>query len=162
MPTCPLSAFATWTVRQWLTALGVGLLTFLALGLSAAVIPNPVFGRSVPPTDWAMETLIVTSVLTGLLTATYVNNTRQEGLDRRGTLGALLAYFAIGCPVCNKLVLIALGTTGALNIFAPIQPYLAVAGIGVLVWALAIRLRGQMSCALPTPDQERAHESADA
>lgn len=158
MPTCPLTAFASWTARRWLVAAGVALLTFLALGLSTAVIPNPVFGRSVPPTDWAMEVLIVTSVLTGLLTATYVSTGAQsQGLDRKGTVGALLAYFAIGCPVCNKLVLIALGTTGAMQFFAPVQPYLAVAGVVVMAWALLVRLRGEMTCAFTPPvvEEER-------
>ena len=154
MPTCPLTAFASWTARRWLVAAGTALTTFLLLGLSTAVIPNPVFGRSVAPTDWAMEVLIATSVLTGLLTATYVATGREEGLDKKGTVGALLSYFAIGCPVCNKLVLIALGTTGALQFFAPIQPYLAVAGLGVLTWALMVRLRGEMTCSISLPPVE--------
>ncbi len=154
MPTCPLTAFASWTARRWLVAAGTALATFLLLGLSTAVIPNPVFGRSVAPTDWAMEVLIATSVLTGLLTATYVATGREEGLDKKGTVGALLSYFAIGCPVCNKLVLIALGTTGALQFFAPIQPYLAVAGLGVLTWALMVRLRGEMTCSISLPPVE--------
>ena len=154
MPTCPLTAFASWTARRWLVAAGTALATFLLLGLSTAVIPNPVFGRSVAPTDWAMEVLIATSVLTGLLTATYVATGREEGLDKKGTVGALLSYFAIGCPVCNKLVLIALGTTGALQFFAPIQPYLAVAGLGVLTWALMVRLRGEMTCSISLPPIE--------
>lgn len=156
MPTCPLTAFASWTLRRWLVAAGVALLTFVALGLSTAIIPNPVFGRSIPPTDWAMEVLIVTSVLTGLLTATYVSTgAPAQGLDRRGTVGALLAYFAIGCPVCNKLVLIALGTTGAVQFFAPVQPYLAVAGLVVLAWALMVRLRGEMTCAFTPKAMEQ-------
>lgn len=154
MPTCPLTAFASWTARRWLVAAGTALATFLLLGLSTAVIPNPVFGRSVAPTDWAMEVLIATSALTGLLTATYVATGREEGLDKKGTVGALLSYFAIGCPVCNKLVLIALGTTGALQFFAPIQPYLAVAGLGVLTWALMVRLRGEMTCSISLPPFE--------
>ena len=133
-------------------AAGTALATFLLLGLSTAVIPNPVFGRSVATTDWAMEVLIATSVLTGLLTATYVATGREEGLDKKGTVGALLSYFAIGCPVCNKLVLIALGTSGALQFFAPIQPYLAVAGLAVLTWALMVRLRGEMTCSISLPD----------
>lgn len=147
VPICPLTALATWPPRRWLVAAATGLVTFLLLGLSTAVIPNPVFGRSVAPTDWAMEVLVATSVLTGLLTATYVATGRADGLDKRGTVGALLAYFAIGCPVCNKLALIALGASGALQFFAPVQPYLAVAGLGVLGWALMVRLRGEMTCA---------------
>jgi hypothetical protein len=139
----------------------VALVTFAVLGLSTAVIPNPIFGRSIAPTDWAMEVLIATSILTGLLTATYVSTgSAPEGLDRRGTVGALLSYFAIGCPVCNKLVLIALGTTGAVQFFAPIQPYLAVAGVAVLGWALIVRLRGEMTCSFtPMIDEELSQEA---
>lgn len=160
MLNCPLTAFANWGARKWLTALVVGLGTFLVLGLSTAVIPNPVFGRSIPPTDWALGVLLATSVLTGLLTATYVRSP-GAGLDRKGTAGALLAYFAIGCPVCNKLVLVALGTTGAVQFFAPVQPYLAALGLIVLAWALAIRLRGETSCRvqLPTDESDRLEDS---
>lgn len=147
MPTCPLSAFATWSPRRWIVAAAVAIATFLTLGLVTAVIPNPVFGRSIPPTSWAMNVLIVTSALTGLLTATYVAASAPSGLDRKGTLGAFLAYLAIGCPVCNKLALLALGTSGAVQFFAPMQPYLAAGGILALLWALSIRLRGEMTCA---------------
>jgi hypothetical protein len=162
MPTCPLSAFATWSLRRWVVAAAVAAATFLLLGLSTAVIPNPVFGRSIPPTSWALNVLIATSVLTGLLTATYVSATTPSGLDKRGTLGALLAYLAIGCPVCNKLALIALGATGAVQVFAPMQPYLAAAGILALLWALAIRLRGEMSCAWAPPAAGTAESTGDA
>ena len=104
-----------------------------------------------------MEVLIITSVLTGLLTATYVatGSTDPQGLDRKATAGALLSYFAIGCPVCNKLVLVALGSAGAVQVFAPIQPYLAFAGIAVLLWALMARLRGEMTCSF-TPKIEES------
>jgi len=158
---CFLSTFLTWSVRRWLAALGFGAATFLLLGLVSAVIPNPVFGRSIAPTDWAAEVLLITSALSGLLAATYVRNTGpapiapatrdplpDDRTARRGALGAALAYFAIGCPVCNKLVLLALGSTGAVQFFAPVQPYLAVAGVIVLAWALLVRLRGEMTCAL--------------
>lgn len=159
---CFLTTLLTWSVRRWAVALGVGLLTFLALGLSTDVVPNPLFGRSVPPTPWALNVLIATAVLTGLLTATYVRNTGRApvpapviadpGADPRGRrpgiAGGLLAYLAIGCPVCNKVVLITLGATGAVRFFAPIQPYLAAAGLLALGWALAVRLRGEMTCSL--------------
>lgn len=155
MPVCPLSAFATWGPKRWLTAAIVAAGTFLVLGLSTAVIANPVFGRSIPPTDWAMEVLVATSILTGLLTATYVSAT-PNGIDRKGTLGAFLSYLAIGCPVCNKLALIALGASGAVRIFAPMQPYLAAAGLLFLGWALMVRLRGEMTCAWSAPAEVSA------
>lgn len=109
-----------------------------------------------------MEVLAATAVLTGLLTATYVRTGGEERLNRPATAGALLSYFAIGCPVCNKLVLVVLGASGAIQFFAPLQPYLAVAGLGLLAWALMVRLRGEMTCAwVPeTTDDEAREETA--
>ncbi|HEX6886496.1 MAG TPA: hypothetical protein VF143_00205, partial [Candidatus Nanopelagicales bacterium] len=140
---CFLATLLTWSLRRWLVAGGVGIVTLLTMGLPTAVIANPVFGRSIAPTTWAMDVLIATSALAGLLTSTYVRNdgpalVRSENTAgiaadprsaRRGALGGLLAYLAIGCPVCNKVVLIALGATGAVRIFAPVQPYLAALGL---------------------------------
>ncbi|MCU0278945.1 MAG: hypothetical protein MUE31_08640 [Candidatus Nanopelagicales bacterium] len=159
MPICPLTAFAQWSARRWLVAGAVAAVAYLALGLSTAVIPNPVFGRSIEPTTWAMEVLVATAALTGLLTATYVTEGQQHGLDKRGTLGAFLSYLAIGCPVCNKIALIALGSTGALQFFAPVQPYLALVGLALLAWALAIRLRGEMTCRISLPPVESEHSN---
>ena len=151
---CFLSALLTWRPRRWLAAVLGGLATFVLLGVTTAVIPNPVFGRSIAPTDWAMEVLVITSVLSGLLFASYVRNEARalEPADkgsRWGTAGGLLAYLAIGCPVCNKVVLIALGSTGAVQFFAPVQPYLGAIGIAVLAVALIVRLRGELVCSLP-------------
>jgi hypothetical protein len=157
---CLLATLLTWTTRRWLAAVTVAAGTFLLLGLPSAVIANPVFGRAIAPTPWAMQVLIATSVLAGLLAATYVRNeghalvaspVRVLGTDqrpaRRGAVGALLAYLAIGCPVCNKVVLLAMGSTGAVRLFAPVQPYLAAAGVIALSWALIVRLRAEATCA---------------
>ncbi|HSO03697.1 MAG TPA: hypothetical protein VLQ92_04385, partial [Candidatus Limnocylindrales bacterium] len=127
---CFMAAFLTWSIRRWVVAAAVAAGTYLFFGLSTAVLANPVFGRSVPPTPWAPEVLIATAILSGLLTATYVRNDgpapiRLEALEavsdsgtgtrtaRAGAVGSLLAYLAIGCPVCNKIALLLLGTTGA-------------------------------------------------
>ena len=162
--TCFLAAFLTWSVRRWVVAAAVAAGTYLFFGLSTAVLANPVFGRSVPPTTWAPNVLIATAILSGLLSATYVRNVGRAPIQlaaigeatepattsrtaRAGAAGSLLAYLAIGCPVCNKLALLLLGSTGALNLYAPIQPYLGAIGIALLALALVIRLRGEISCA---------------
>ena len=54
------------------------------------------------------------------------------------TVGGLVSFFAVGCPVCNKLVLLALGASGAVSWFAPVQPVLAVASVALMAWALAL------------------------
>jgi hypothetical protein len=63
--------------------------------------------------------------------------------------GALVAFFAVGCPVCNKLVLLALGASGAVTWFAPVQPFIALISIGLMAVALRIRLRGEVACGIP-------------
>lgn len=131
------------------------LVTAVLVGVPTDVIPNPVFGRPVDVTWWSYPVLVATAVLGGLLIATYVREPNQidDELDRPGRtggIGGLLSFFAIGCPTCNKLVVVALGTTGALDWFAPAQPILAVASILLLVWALRARLRGQIACRIAT------------
>lgn len=78
-----------------------------------------------------------------------VDTNGKDTAGRAGVIGGLVSFFAVGCPVCNKLVLVALGSTGALQWFAPIQPILAVAALGLLIWALRRRLQGEVSCKIP-------------
>ena len=127
-----------------------GVAAYFVMGLPTAVIDNPVFGRAIAVTAWSGPVLIVSSVLVGLIMATYVNPLESLA-DRQmkvSGVGGLLSFFAIGCPVCNKIVLLALGTSGALNFFAPLQPILAIAGVAFLVYALVQRLRNERACTL--------------
>jgi hypothetical protein len=48
--------------------------------------------------------------------------------------------------VCNKIALVALGYSGAMNYFAPVQPFLAFAGVAILAYALIMRLNGEVKC----------------
>ena len=147
-----MDAIARWDARQWATVVVAGLLVFLAIGIPSDVVPNPVFGRPVDVTWWSYPVLAVTAVLGGLLAATYVRPERSVATDeldppgRAGGLGGLLSFFAVGCPTCNKLVVVAVGTSGALDWFAPAQPLLAVASIGLLLWAVRRRLRAAGAC----------------
>jgi hypothetical protein len=149
-------------MRQWLTALGGALVVALAVGLPTDVIPNPVFGRPVDVTWWSYPSLIVTSILGGLLLATYVADQEVVITERKGIAGGLLGFFAIGCPVCNKLVVIAIGTSGALDWFAPTQPLLAVLSVAFLVFALRQRLKGVAVCELPNSGSMTANEREEA
>jgi len=145
-------------------AAAVAVVTVLVVGVPTDVIPNPLFDRPVEVTWWSWPVLVATGVLAGLLAATYVRhgargengaeNGAENGIEadrsvRLGGVGGLLAYFAVGCPVCNKFVLLALGATGAMEFFAPIQPVLAVAGVVVLAIALRVRLRTATACPVP-------------
>lgn len=150
---------ASWDRRQWTAAVLGTVAVAVLTGAPTVMFPNPVFGRMVPVTAWNRPAWILTSILAGLLVATYVAPAAQSAdrdataghdeLDdatRRGGVGGLLSYFAIGCPVCNKLVVLALGSSGAMSWFAPLQPLLAVASVGLLAWALRTRLRTAEAC----------------
>ncbi len=150
-----MQAMANWGARRWATALVAGLLLTLAVGVPSDVIPNPVFGRPVDVTWWSYPVLVVTAVLGGLLAATYVRDpgtidpAADDELDRPGKVGGaagVLSFFAIGCPTCNKLVVVAVGSTGALDWFAPAQPILAMLSVVLLAWALKTRLRSTEAC----------------
>lgn len=151
MPNC-FTFLLTWSVKRWIVAVTVGLLTYFVIALPTAVVKNPIFGREIPVTDWSITVIVITSVLTGLLTATYVKNEFSDDNPKQlkvGSAGALLSFFAVGCPVCNKIALVALGYSGAIQYFAPIQPYLALVGIALLMFSLRMRLNNEYSCSLP-------------
>jgi hypothetical protein len=150
-PSC-LSAILLWPAKRWITAVSVAIATFFLIGLPTAVIANPIFGRAIGVTSWSVPVLVATSILSGLLFATYVRIDpliTDDTSAKVGSIGGFLAYLAVGCPVCNKLALIALGSTGAISYFAPVQPYLGAAGLLLLAYALRKRLVNEAQCALP-------------
>ena len=132
--------------------------SLLAFGLVTAIIPNPLFARQIPPEPFAIWTWILSAPLMGLVVATYTVPPKPspvtlvdlgpEGAavaERRsttlGSLAGLGAFLAIGCPVCNKVALILLGASGAMSVYAPIQPLIGAVSLGLLVATVAWRLR---------------------
>lgn len=145
-----------WSRKRWLSAAVSAVVTVLVVAIPTAMIPTPVFGREVGVTWWSWPALLVTAVLSGLLLATYVREpgtaAPEPDLDRPskfGAAGGVLTFFAVGCPVCNKIVLLALGASGALQWFAPVQPVLAVVAVGLLAYSLKVRLAGERACPVP-------------
>ncbi len=152
----PLSAFTSWPLRRWLAAVVAATACVLLVAIPTDLIDTPLFGREIPPTWWAWPALLSSSILGGLLVATYVATSDQQAQPdasatrRGGWVGAALTYFAVGCPVCNKVVLLALGSAGAITWFEPVQPVLQVLAICLLAWALRRRLLGELSCPTTT------------
>ncbi|WP_206070561.1 hypothetical protein [Knoellia koreensis] len=163
--TAARQVLAGWETRQWSTAALVALAYGIAVAVPTDLIDTPAFSREIPPTWWAWPSLVISSVLVGLLVGTYVADDKSAGPTLQGGnaegaaaaerqvssyAGAFLTFFAVGCPVCNKLVLLALGYTGAITWFEPFQPILQAAGIALLAWALRGRLAASRSCPVPT------------
>lgn len=147
-----LLGLRSWTGRQWVIAAGASVAIALLMGVATVLIPNSLFMRDIPPVWWNYPVWLLTSLLAGLLLATYVRTDEQteRRSGRFGVGGAVLGWFAVGCPVCNKIALVALGYTGALTWFAPLQPILALGALLLTGLGLYWRLRGQVACPLPT------------
>ncbi len=130
-------------------AIGVGLL----LGVPTDIVPNPWFTRMTPIYADQYVWWVATSLLSGALLATYLVPRVSRSTSPAGGLGSgLLGYLAIGCPVCNKVVVALIGFSGALNYFAPIQPLLGGASMLLAGFALTVRLRTMKeACPVPQP-----------
>lgn len=137
-----------WTARQWGVAVAGAVLAAVAIGIPTGIIQTPFYHRMTPVTWWSYPAWVPTAVLEGVLLATYV---RVGSVSRASTgqaaTGGVLSFLAVGCPVCNKLVVLAVGVSGALSYWAPIQPFLALASAGLLAFAVYQRLRGVKHCA---------------
>ena len=140
-----------WPPRRVAVALLSAVAFALAVGVPTGVVPTPLYTRMTPVTWWNYPVWAITAVLGGLVVATYVRRP-AAGTPRNGTAaasgGGLLAAFAVGCPICNKLVVSVLGVSGALTFWAPLQPALGVASILGLAWVLRRRLRSDDACSV--------------
>lgn len=93
---------------------------------------------------------VATSLLAGALLATHISTDARQVAPVSGIGGGLLGYLAIGCPICNKLIVGVLGVSGALDYFAPIQPLLGALAVLLTAIGLIVRLRALgRGCPLP-------------
>ncbi len=143
-----LRALRGWRARRWALAVVAGLAGAALVGVPTGVIPTPFYTRMTPVLWWNYPVLGASATLLGLTAASYLRQPTPDGgpSARVATGGGLLSVFAVGCPICNKLVVFAIGATGALRWFAPVQPLLAVASLAMLGAALWVRLGGEVAC----------------
>jgi hypothetical protein len=140
--TAAIGTLRAWPARRFALALGAAALAAVLTGIPTDLVDTPLFGRQIAVTAWAYPLWIVSSLLLGLLVATELS----PGRPAAG--GGLLTVLAVGCPVCNKPVLLLAGTSGALGGFAPLQPVLGGLAVLLLATALVVRLRSG-ACAIP-------------
>lgn len=144
-----------WPAKRWLVALLGAMAAALVIGVPTGVVPTSFYTRMTAVTWWDYPVWALSAVLIGLTAATYVSTgaPQREVPDRsRRTAGAtLLSTFAVGCPICNKLIVALIGVGGAASYWAPLQPILGVLNVGLLGTGLALRVSGGVVCQTATP-----------
>lgn len=137
----------SWPGRRWVIAVGAALGVAVVVGMPTGLIPTPYYTRMTATLWWNYPVWILSSILAGITVATYYRPPSLARARRTGlTTGGLLTAFAVGCPSCNSLVVAALGTSGALSIWAPLQPLVAVIALGLMLYAAGRRLGAEISC----------------
>ena len=143
-------AIRGWGPRRWLAATAGTVASAAMIGIPTGIIETPYYHRMTSVLWWNYPVWAATALLSGLLLATYVNQPSPvQAQHKKAITGGLLSVFAVGCPICNKLVVLAIGMSGALTYFAPLQPILAVLSVALLAEALRRRLRTETSCPVP-------------
>ena len=115
----------------------------VVMGVPTGIVRTDFYHRLTPVLWWNYPEWALSAALIGLMAATFVGGGVSSSTP---VTGGFLSTLAVGCPICNKAVVAAVGVSGALNIWAPIQPWLGVGSIALLGYALRQRLYGKSAC----------------
>jgi len=157
-----VNALASLPPATWLRAIPYAAVATLLIGIPSDLIDTPVFGRPVPtrPIDYVI--LAITAALIGLIFAIRVPGEPAPADDTKPMWGGFVSFLAVGCPVCNQAVVALVGTSGALSWWAPVQPIVGLAAIGLLLYALKKRLDTYRFVACPLPGRAPSDDSTSA
>ena len=128
--------------QDWLRIAAYTSISGVLIAVPTRLLPNDWFSRMTPtrPLDYVFWS--VASVLFGLAMGLRTEGARR--CDQAAVTGGVGTTLAVGCPVCNKLVVAVLGMSGALNVFAPLQPVLGAASIALLLYVVKARLDARL------------------
>jgi hypothetical protein len=124
------------TLNRILMGLASALGSFIALGSVAALWENPLFVRMTPVGGFEIATLAVLSLLLGV----YVAIRRPFCSVKTASVGGVLGFLGVACPVCNKVLLLLFGGDLLLTYYEPLRIYVAVAGVLIAAVAVAREL----------------------
>ncbi|MGH1493265.1 MAG: hypothetical protein ACRBK7_28355 [Acidimicrobiales bacterium] len=148
-----ISDLASLDRRTWLRVLPIAAIAAVVIAIPSDLIDNPIFGRPVEPRSIDYVILAITAGLIGLILA--IRPTKSDDTERQETrtmLGGFVSFLAVGCPVCNQLVVALVGTSGALSWWAPVQPIVGLIAVGLLLYTLRMRLNTYRLTACPLPE----------
>jgi hypothetical protein len=125
------------TIRRIARAAAAAAATFAVVGTLTALWPNPLFARSTPAQGFEIAALAAQCGLIGL----YLLVKRPTCSSRPVGLGALLGFFGVACPTCNKLLIVLLSTESLLTYVEPYRLQVTVAGMLVTAAAVGWEVR---------------------
>ena len=128
----------------WRRAVVAALVVGVVLAIPTTLIANRWFSRMTPTRTLDYVFWVIASALLGLTIALRMSS--RSSARPTDAFGGLGTFLAIGCPVCNRVVVGLLGVSGALNVFAPLQPLLGIASIVVIAFGVRAAMRGAKSC----------------
>ena len=140
----------------WLRAVMFAAVAAVIIAVPSDLIDTPIFGRPVEVRWIDYVILAVTSSLIGLIFAIRPEAVESSELagatERQGTRtiwGGFVSFLAVGCPVCNQAVVALVGVSGALSWWAPVQPFVGLLAVGLLLYTLRKRLNTYKLTACP-------------
>ncbi|MGH8430410.1 MAG: hypothetical protein ACREUF_08410 [Solimonas sp.] len=116
--------------------LAVAAAMFVGLGTDAALWENPLFMRMTPTGGFEIALLLSQSALAGV----YVGLPQSRCGKRTAGAGAVIGFLGIACPVCNKILVLLLGSALLLEHYEPVRLYVALGGVALLGAAIALKL----------------------
>ena len=148
----------TLPVATWPRAVLFAGVAAVIIAVPSDLIDTPIFGRPVEARWVDYVILAITSALIGLIFAIRPEPVESTELtvatERQGTRtiwGGFVSFLAVGCPVCNQAVVALVGVSGALSWWAPVQPFVGLLAVTLLVYTLRKRLNTYRLAACPIP-----------
>ena len=142
----------------WPRAVLFGAIAAVLIAVPSDIIDTPIFGRPVEVRWIDYLILAITSALIGLIFAIRPTPAESselaEAAERQGTRtiwGGFVSFLAVGCPVCNQAVVALVGVGGALSWWAPVQPFVGLLAVALLLYTLRKRLNTYKLTACPIP-----------
>jgi hypothetical protein len=111
--------------------------SFVFLGTVAALWQNPLFIRMTPTSGFEIGLLALQAILLGV----YISIPVPACAVKLASVGGIVNYVGIACPICNKLLLALFWASTLLTYLEPVRIYFAVGGVLLMSIATTVRWR---------------------
>jgi hypothetical protein len=117
----------------------VAILVFVVFGSVAALWETSFFTRMTKAGGWEIGLLGILAVLSGV----YVMVRHPFCSNKSVTIGGVIGFIGVACPICNKILFFIFGGELLLTYFEPIRLYVTMIGIIIATWAVVRELQHQ-------------------